>query len=359
MASIQKLKDGDGRIRYKVQVRRKGVRAQTARFDRKRDAERWAAQQEAAIQENRDFRSAEAKKRTVADLIDRYEKSVLPQKRSQEHQRRQLERWREELGHIVLAELTPGAVAEARDNIASDTVRGDQKRSPGSVNRYLAALSHALRVGAEEWGWLEHSPMKSVRKLKEPKGRVRYLNDDERLRLLKACKESSDPLLYPIVLIAMLTGMRKGELLSLTWDHVDLERSRVVLQETKNDERRPVSLPQAACEQLEQLWANAAENALYVFPNADGSGPIDIRPAWEAAREKAGLQDFRFHDLRHTTASYLAMNNASVAEIAAVLGHKSLQMTQRYAHLSEQHTADVVERMSQKVMPTNDNAEEQ
>ncbi|MBK1670016.1 integrase [Rhodovibrio sodomensis] len=358
MASIQKLKDGDGRNRYKVQVRRKGVRTQTARFDRKRDAEGWAAQQEAAIQENRHFRSAEAKRRTVADLIDRYEKSVLPQKRSQEHQRRQLERWREELGHIVLAELTPGAVAEARDNIAADTVRGDRKRSPGSVNRYLAALGHALKVGAEEWGWLEHSPMSSVRKLKEPKGRVRYLNETERVRLLNACKESREPLLYPIVLIAMLTGMRKGELLSLTWDQVDLERSRVILHDTKNDERRPVSLPRPAREQLEPLQADATSDAVYVFPNADGTKPIDIRAAWEAARELAGLQDFRFHDLRHTTASYLAMNNASVAEIAAVLGHKSLQMTQRYAHLSEQHAADVVERMSQEVMPTDRNTEE-
>jgi integrase len=151
--------------------------------------------------------------------------------------------------------------------------------------------------------------------------------------------------------------MRQGEIMGLTWDDVDLNQGRAILHETKNGERRVVPLTGKA---LELLKAHAKVRNLQtnlLFPGkplrgADGKvayKPIDLRAPWEAALKKAELEDFRFHDLRHSAASYLAMNGASLAEIAEVLGHKTLQMVKRYSHLSEAHTAGVVARMNEKI----------
>jgi integrase len=146
--------------------------------------------------------------------------------------------------------------------------------------------------------------------------------------------------------LAIATGARKGELLGLRWHDVDWTRQQLVFHHTKNHERRTVPVRGEAWTRL-AAWAGgvARIGPDWVFPRRDGIKPLDIRYAWEQTRAKAELEDFRFHDLRHSTASYLAMSGASLVEIAEVLGHKTLQMVRRYAHLSEAHTAGVVERM--------------
>ncbi len=193
--------------------------------------------------------------------------------------------------------------------------------------------------------------MRKVTKPKESRGRVRFLSEDERPRLLKACKESSNPSLYPVVVLALSTGMRQGEIMRLTWDDVDLNRGRAILHETKNDERRAVAITGHALDLLKELSKVRRIDSNFLFPSK-GNNPqkaMSLRAPWEAALKKADIEDFRFHDLRHSAASYLAMNGASLAEIAEVLGHKTLQMVKRYAHLSEGHTASVVESMNQKI----------
>jgi integrase len=132
---------------------------------------------------------------------------------------------------------------------------------------------------------------------------------------------------------------------------VDLAKGRAVLNETKNGEVRPVAITGHALELIKELSKVRRIDSKMLFPSKDIAiqKPMDLRSPWETAIKRAGLDNFHFHDLRHTAASYFAMNGASSAEIAEILGHKTLQMVKRYAHLSEGHTAKVVESMNSKI----------
>jgi len=222
--------------------------------------------------------------------------------------------------------------------------------------RYLAALSHAFTIAIKERGWLESNPTLRITKPKEPRGRVRFLSDEERTRLLAAAKESSNGYLYLVIVLCLSTGGRKMEILGLQWKDVDLEKGVITLHETKNNERRVLPIAGLALELLKQHAANADRSIgteRLVFPSIlHPTQPMDVRTPFATALKKAEVKDFRFHDLRHSAASYLAMNGASLAEIAEVLGHKTLQMVKRYAHLSEAHTARVVAKMNEKIFGT-------
>lgn len=355
MASIRKRTNKDGSVSYRADVRLKGFPPQRATFERLTDARNWGKSTESAIKENRYFKTAEARKHTLAELVDRYIRDVLPRKpKLEKDQTRQLKWWKAELGAYTLADLTPARITEARDKLM-------QGREPGTVNRYLAALSGALTMAVNEWGWLDDSPMRKVSKPSEPRGRVRYLSEDttgpngetiegERTRLLKASQESKNSYLYPVVVLALSTGMRQGEIMGLTWEDVDLHQGRITLHETKNGERRVVPLVGKALELLKEQAKIRRIDTPLLFPGkVKPRNPINLQVPWRAALKEAGIEDFRFHDLRHSAASYLAMNGASLAEIAEVLGHKTLQMVKRYAHLSEVHTAGVVASMNARI----------
>ena len=353
MANIEKRTSG-GATSYRVKVRLKGFPPQSATFERLTDAKKWAQHTESAIREGRHFKTTEAKRHTLAELVDRYCREVLPSKKSKIDQAQQLGWWKTEIGSFTLADVSPSLLAEYRDKLGREITVRKKPRSPASVVRYMAALSHAFTVAVKEWGWLEDSPMRKVTKPRESRGRVRFLSDDERALLLKACKESSNPYLYPVVVLALSTGMRQGEIMGLTWEVVDLNRGRAILHETKNGERRAVAITGHALDLLNALAKVRRIDSNLVFPAKETrtqkpQKPIDLRTPWETAMKEARLDDFRFHDLRHSAASYLAMNGASLAEIAEVLGHKTLQMVKRYAHLSEGHTARVVASMNQKI----------
>ncbi|BCR03068.1 integrase [Desulfuromonas versatilis] len=350
MAVIQERKTKDGKIKYRVLVRMKGCPPQSATFTRKTDAKKWAQDTESAIRDGRHFKTAEAKKHTLGELIDRYLRDVLPHKSSiMSKQKVQYEWWKEQLGYSLLSDLTPALVTEYRDKLLrTPTPTGDQ-RSPATVNRYMAALSHALNVAVKEWGWIEDSPMRKISKLRESKGVVRYLDDDERERLLKACQKSDNKQLYTVVVLALSTGARKMEILGLTWKDVDLNAGVIRLTKTKNGECRVLPLRGHAKELVVELSKVRRLDTALLFPGNNPKSPMEIRKPWVAALEQASIEDFRFHDLRHTAASYLAMNGATLAEIAEVLGHKTLAMVKRYSHLSEAHTAGVVERMNEKI----------
>jgi len=173
-----------------------------------------------------------------------------------------MEWWKEQSGHHTLADVTPALITESRDKLLSDTTKRGTVRSPATVVRYMAALSHAFTIAVNEWGWLEDSPMRKVKKPKEPRGRVRFLSEDEthngkliegeRTRLLETCRQSNNPYLFPVVVLALSTGMRSGEIMSLTWDDVDLRHGRITLHETKNGERRVVPLVGKALELLKE-----------------------------------------------------------------------------------------------------------
>lgn len=248
MANIEKRVSKDGKTSYRVKIRLKGFPIQSATFERLTDAKKWTQQTESAIREGRHFKTTEAKRHTLAELIDRYIQDVLPSKKSAKDQTQQLGWWKAEIGSHTLSDVTPSLLAECRDKLGREITVRKKLRSPASVVRYMAALSHAFTIAVKEWGWLEDSPMRKVTKPKESRGRVRFLSNDERIRLLKACKESSSLYLYPVVVLALSTGMRQGEIMGLTWDTVDLNLGRAILHETKNGERRAVAIAGHALE---------------------------------------------------------------------------------------------------------------
>jgi len=344
----------NGKKRYRVRIRLKGHPEECATFRRKTDAKNWEQDTEAAIRDGRYFKTRQAKKKTMADLVDRYVRDVIPGKSAyqQTQQTRQLKWWKTNFGDFTLAHVTPALIAEGRDSLRSEQIGrdGKKRRSNATVNRYLAALSHAFSVAVREWGWLDASPVRKVSRLKESRGRVRFLSKDERTRLLKACRGSSQPLLYPLVVLALSTGARQGELLALRWSDVDLKRKVIRLEDTKNNERRALPLAGLAFELVSELSKVRRIDSDLVFSSKrDGKKPFYFRTVWLKALIDARVEDFRFHDLRHTAASYLAMNGATLAEIAEVLGHKTLAMVKRYAHLTEQHTSKVVARMNAEI----------
>ena len=351
MASIQERKAEDGTISYRVQIRIKGQPSVSETFKRKSDAKRWAAKTEAEIRERKYFRSADAQRKTLKDAIERYLKLPIVRERKTFHDKKSyLEWWKKELGNYFLADLTPSVVAEKRDKLLNQKTRRGTSYSPASVNRYLAALSHLCGVAVKEWGWLELNPVSYIAKPREPRGRDRYLSDGERKRLLNAVRKSDSPYLYPIVLLALSTGMRRGEILGLTWNDVDFPNSRITLRETKNDEVRSLPIIADVEVLLKKLRKIRRIDTDLVFPSSAGDRRYEFKTAWKAVLNEAKIENFRFHDLRHSCASYLAMNGATTAEIAAVLGHKTLAMVKRYSHLSDSHTASVVVRMNEKML---------
>jgi integrase len=164
----------------------------------------------------------------------------------------------------------------------------------------------------------------------ESPGVVRFLRPDEATRLLAACRKSRNGTVADLVEFAMFTGVRCGEALGLTWDRVDRARGVVLLTETKNDQPREVQLSANADAALARRWT----------PGAAGLGSRNwnsFRRAWAAAVKAAGITKFRFHDLRHTTASWLVQQGRSLREVKELLGHSDIQITMRYAHLAPDH----------------------
>ncbi len=351
MANIQQRRTRDGKVTYRVQVRRLGFPAQSATFERKTDAKSWAAQMETALSEGRHMPSQESKRRTLADLIDRYLETI---QRSRPHafpkQSQLLGWWRDRLGSYALVHVTPARIAEARDVLLSETTYRNTPRSPATTNRYLAALGAAMTRAVREWHWLDDNPVRKVTKNKESLGRTRFLSRDELTALFDACANSKMAELSLIVRLAVSTGMRRGEILGLRWSDVHLDRSVVTIEHTKNGERRTVPIGVVVRAMLIEHRGDQTDESAIVFNGNRGSRPIEVRDAFEDALKRARIENATFHTLRHTTASYLAMSGATLSDIAAVLGHKTLAMVKRYSHVSEQHTAGVLERMNAKFL---------
>lgn len=343
MATIETRTTKEGETRYRVSVRRKGRPAERATFTRLTDAKKWARQTESAIEEGRHFRTAAGKKMTLGAVIDKYIAEVLPHKpRSRGQQEPQLQWWKDCIGGYALPDITPGLIGEQRAALMAD-------KSPSTSNRYLAILSHVFTKCVREWGLLDLNPVQKIQRMPEPKGRVRFLSDDERKRLLDACRADRNPHLYDAVVLALSTGCRKNEVLHLRWTDVHLDRGQITLMDTKNSEARAVPLTGHALDRMQDRSRTRRADDVYVFQQDGQCKPADVDRDFARARGAAGIENFRFHDLRHSTASYLAMNGATLAEIAAVLGHKTLAMVKRYSHLSDAHTSAVVSRMTDKI----------
>jgi len=351
---IQRRKRADGGVSYRVQVRLSGAFPITKTFRRLTDAKEWFAKMAHQIHDQQDFPEREARRRTVVELVDRRLEMVARDKpHALGKQTQLLTWWKDQIGPFKLAQVTPAVIAQKRDELLAENIGTDEeprRRSPATVNRYLAALAKAMAVAVREWHWLQDNPAHHVTKGTETTGRVRYLDDDERERLLKTCRQSPLAELELMVMLAISTGMRRGEILGLRWPDLDMKRHQAVLHKTKNRERRSVPLVPQVHGLLEAHAKVRRLDTDLVFPQPGKEVPIDPAHWFEKAVAAAKIEDFRFHDLRHTAASYLAMSGATAGEIAAVLGHKTLAMVKRYAHLSDAHTTTVVERMNKKFL---------
>ena len=229
-----------------------------------------------------------------------------------------------------------------------------RRRSDATVNRYVASLSAMFTFAVNEWEWVEKNPCAKLKKLREESGRTRFLTQDELSALLASCtKEADHPELEAIVLIAVTTGMRRGEILNLRQSDIDRRRERILIRESKNGDSRSVPLVSqvsTALNSLNKVDSIRRDALLFPKPGTNSEIPLVIDRLWQRARMVAELTDFRFHDLRHTAASYLAMEGAGLREIADILGHKTLAMVKRYSHLTEEHKHQTVSRMADRVL---------
>ena len=244
-------------------------------------------------------------------------------------------------GKKKLSEIT-------RKDVDTHAQQRRRELAPGSINRELSLLKNMLDM-AVEWGCLESNPARKVKQLKEPPGRIKWLNDSELERLLDACKLSTNPILYQIVLTALNTGMRKGELQRLTWDDIDFERRIITVKQSKNNETRYIQISKGLLPVLKGLLLERPHSH-YVFSKTNGTAYGNWRRSFETVCKQAGIKDFHFHDLRHCFGSYLGMAGYNSYTIMALMGHKTPAMSARYTHISEVQLRAAVDEIGAKVV---------
>lgn len=349
MGTIREIKKKDGNVMHHAEVRLRGHPPQRHSFRTRTQAKKWIQDTEALIRDGRYKGISAARKHTVGELIDRFIKQCVPPHPLYYPKKVQLlMRWKEELGAFLLRDLSPSAIADVRDKLLSEKTTKKTIRSPSTVNRYLAIFSKALSVASKEWEWMDDNPMQKVRKLKESRSRDRCLSFTEKESLLKACRESSNPYLYHIVNLALLTGMRYGEIVKLRWNDINFDERYATLQETKNGDRRVIPLTEEimqvfrACPTYGDLPEELVFKSRRLLPTKYG---ISIRKSFAKALEEAGLKNFVFHMLRHTAATDLANEGATEGDLQEIFGWKTKKMASVYCHRSLERKRSLLERL--------------
>ncbi len=350
---IRKYQKKDGSITYHAEVRRKNAKPLRGSFKTLTEAKNWVRKVETSILDGKYVPDNKARKHTLSDLIDQYIRlHLIKHPNRLKDQTIHLNWWKDRYGNRTLIEITPALLADAKEELLNGITSRKTPRTNSTVNRYFSTLSRAFTLAYQELQWINENPFKRVSKLKENSGRNRYLSREELLKFLESCKESKNPHLYGMVLIAASMGLRFGEVANLQWKHVNLENSFVTLETTKNGESRAVPIPDQVRTYLMQLEKPKASEE-FVFPSKDPAKryPLSmIRKAFQKALERAGIDNFRYHDLRHTCASHLAMNGATQGELMEILGHRSPTMTRRYAHFSKEHISRVLQKTSNNLI---------
>jgi integrase len=358
VATIEKRVLANGETRYRVKVRVRGEKSRDRTFRRRADAELWAKKVESDLGHGFYVPTTADRRRTLGELVDKFLAEQYPTRRHRSDERnirRNLQWWKDNAGYVTLDKLTPQTIAGFRSELLARRVgRQDPKPiSQATVNRYLAALSAVCKWAWKELHWLPANPVLSVTKGQESVGVIRFLSDDERKALLEACRASRDPNIYCAVALALATGARYSNLRMLTWEDVDFDRWVLRFKQTKNGEPRHIPVVGPAQQVLRAQWDRDPTGKDWVFKGMRDDAPANIELAWRSVRAKAGLtgaKHCRFHDLRHTTASYLTMNGATLAEVAEALGHRTLVMAKRYSHQSGEHVRGTLERMANRFL---------
>lgn len=320
--------------RWQARVRTAGARPRCRSFATRDEAQAWAASIEERAARPRTLAAA------VRDHLDD------PRRESSPERRRVLDWWLRRLGKKRLEKLRRADFYDARDALLRLNSRKGGTIAPATANWRLAVISAVLTEEVLR-DRMQTNPARLPR-LTERNARSRILDDDERSRLLAACAESSEPALLRLVLAALATGCRAGELQRLRWRDVDLETGVARILKTKSGRPRSVAIRGAALV-AHLAAAGDVAPADHVFQHADGRVPFDYRSAWQAARRAAGLEGVRFHDLRHCHASALAESGANLLQIQAALGHSDPRMTARYSHLVEAGVQQLADRAAQRL----------
>ena len=347
MGDIRNYIRKDGSKAFNARVRVRGYPTASKSFDRLTDAKRWAEQTKREIIEGKYFATAEGKKHTLREAINRY---------LNDSANRQIKTWKEHgfmlrqfdnlLGHKLLSDITPAVLYECRGQIAQRVTHLGKNVSKSRMNRYFSALSRLFQVAVEQWEWMESNPCRRMRRQPEPKSPGRCITDDELRRVREYCRLNPTEPISIIVILALTTGMRRGELQTLKWKDLDLKDGTALLQTTKNNESRSVPITEPALGMLRQHAIVRHIGTDWVFPQTTTgnlSKPIRINALWRRFKGAIGLENFRFHDLRHSCASFLARNGVDARTIAEILGHKTLAMAMRYSHLSTESLRPALE----------------
>lgn len=343
MASYRVRVDSRGRKRHQAQVTIRGHPIVRKTFGRKSDAVAWAERVEAHVKIHGRLPESELSRHTLGDAIGAYEKDRLPLLKASTRRSHGtwLAEWQARLGAYSVSAITPTLIRDHYREIAS--------RSSGpNANRGLSVLSVVFEHARRELRWIDSNPCRAVARASDSPTRIRFLSDDERKRLLTACREASDPRLYPLVLLALTTGARRGELLGLKWQDLDLERGRAVLHDTKTRRRESLTIHGEALAILKRA-AKTPHISGCVFANIDGSPSFPGGP-WRTALKRSGVDNFRFHDLRHTFANHLLRAGATLAEVKSALRHSTFAAVQRYAHLAEDHAEGRIRAMVDELL---------
>jgi len=314
MASIRK-RNG----LWQVQVRSKHTGSTSKSFHRKTDAERWATAQEALMQSGQ-WQEKMPSHLTIGSMLKRYLETVTPAKRGKAQETRRLHRlFREtQLMSINLDQAKPCVFADFRDRRIHDGVRACQYD--------LVLMRHAWNIARVEWGWpLPDNPISLIKMPKNNPPRERRLKDGEFERLKVAAQKSRSWYLWPIVTLAIETAMRRGEILGLRWEHIDLDRKTAFLPITKNGSSRWVPLSDEAISKL----SAASKHEEHPFPITD----VAFRQAWDRLRTRATITNLTFHDLRHEAISRMFDKGMKIHEVMAVSGHKTASQLFRYVQI--------------------------
>lgn len=357
MASIQKRKNKNGTSHWRAVVRIKGYPTVCNHFDRKQEADDWALDTERQIKQGKFNFSRHKNQHTFSDLVDHFiNNGAVEHHRSAKDSMRHLNYWQERLGDFSLVHLTPERLAKERLLLIDTPTNRGAKKSSATVNRYIATLSSALTYACRQLRWIDDNPCFNLIKLKENPGRDKVLTQDEVHRLMDSCRESRNSYLYCIVLLEFTTGMRQGEILSLTWDQIDFNNKLAHLKETKNGTPRSVPLVTPAIEELNRLFQSRNLAKSLIFASKTAFGKIDIAKAWNEALKRASIEGFVFHSIRHHFATLAARSGASNLQLKTALGHKTLQMLERYTHLDVQTTRHLSETVSKQLEKSNERA---
>ena len=336
MATIQRIARLN-KVVYRAIIRKKSKKTISRTFSAKTLAVQFIRNVEANHKLRYSLEFEVSNKIRLSELTAEYLKGYYRGKDLVE-QTRKLSIWASHLNNSKISDITVEGVESGLSVLSVLSVLSN-KLSNASINRHKASLSGVLTFAQRKYG-LPTNPARHIPALPENNARTRFLSEAERLSLFEACRASEWPKLYLLVLLAITTGARKGELLNLKWFDIDLERFTAYVATTKNGQPKVLPLTSSVINELKRFVDS--EHSLIFNSKLKPSQPFRFYKLWKKALQEADVKDFRFHDLRHTTASYLAQSGASLLEIADVLGHKQISVTQRYAHLCIEHKSKLI-----------------